>query len=433
MFKLRTALALAFALIVGVAAAQQSLTFWTSLTYPIDVEALQTIVDEFNAANPDLEVELVQVPGSDVNDVSKLMTAVAGGTGPDIYMLDRFTVAQRAAAGLLTDLGDRIDSGAADAFLEFAWNEVLFQGDAYGVPFDTDVRALYYNRDMIDAAGVDASALDPANGVPSLEDVERIAQALNETDDQGNYTQVGFIPWVGQGQPYTWGFAFGGDFYDEAACRLTPDSEEIVASMAWVDDWAGMLGRDEIVNYISTFSSGAGPIAWSGQIPPAQNPFITGRLGMVAEGDWFVANLERYAPDMEFGVTYLPSPTGEVASWSGGWAMVMPTGTEDEDAAYRFIEHITGTQGQRTYAEMTSHFPTRAELLEDDAIYEGRRAFLRTILDGSHARPALPVGGQYWGELRGAQEETVLDRMAPEEALERVVSRVQPRLDEYCD
>lgn len=429
----RLVLVLAASLLLGAAAAQTELTFWTSLTYPIDVEALQAIVDDFNAANDDVVVELVQVPGSDVNDVSKLMTAVAGGTGPDIYMLDRFTVAQRAAAGLLTDLSDRVPADAGDAFLDFAWNEVLFQGAPYGVPFDTDVRALYYNRDMIADAGLDASALDPANGVPSLDEIERIAQALDQTDDAGNYTQIGFIPWVGQGQPYTWGFAFGGDFYDEAACELTPDAPEIVDSMAWVDDWAGMLGRDEVVNFVSTFSSAAGPIAWSGQIPPAQNPFITGRLGMVAEGDWFVANLERYAPDMDFGVTYLPSPTGEVASWSGGWSMVIPTGTENEDAAFRFIEHITGPEGQRTYAEMTSHFPTRTSLLEDDAIYQDRRAFLRTILDGSHSRPALPVGGQYWGELRGAQEETVLDRMTPRAALERVADRVQPRLDEYCD
>lgn len=422
----------AAALIGGTAVAQQQLTFWSSLTYPIDVEALEAIVADFNEQNDDLEVEFVQVPGEDVTDVSRLMTAVAGGTGPDVYMLDRFTVAQRAASGLLVELTDRA-AGDADAFLDYAWEEVRFDDGVYGVPFDTDVRALYYNVDMLEEAGIDPSELDPEDGVPSLERVREIAAQLDQTDEDGNYTQVGFIPWVGQGQPYTWGFAFGGDFYDEQACRVTPTDENVVASMQMVQDVALDLEPNRIQNYISTFSSGAGPIAWSGQIPPAQNPFITGRLGMVVEGDWFVANLERYAPDMSYGITYIPNHDGRVSSWSGGWSMVVPEGTEDVDAAYRFIEYITGPEGQRTYAEMTSHFPTRTELVEDASIYEGQRAFLRTILDGTTSRPPLPVGGQYWGELRSAQEQVVLDRMTPTEALERVESRVQPRLDEYCE
>src|SRR5688572_24388716 len=71
--------------------------FWTEHTEP-DLSAMQMIVDNFNAENADVQVSLVQVVG-DETDITKLMTAVRGGVGPDIYLLDRFTVAQRAAEG----------------------------------------------------------------------------------------------------------------------------------------------------------------------------------------------------------------------------------------------------------------------------------------------------------------------------------------------
>src|SRR3954447_11809199 len=70
-------------------------TFWTSHTEP-DLTGLKKIVDAFNSENSDVQAEMVQVVGSET-DTTKLMTSVRGGVGPDVYMLDRFTVAQRAA------------------------------------------------------------------------------------------------------------------------------------------------------------------------------------------------------------------------------------------------------------------------------------------------------------------------------------------------
>src|SRR5438045_3894055 len=74
--------------------------FWTTHTQKTDVSGLQHIVDGFNSENKDVQAKLVQVVGNET-DTTKLMTAVRGGTGPDVYMLDRFIVAQRAADGVL--------------------------------------------------------------------------------------------------------------------------------------------------------------------------------------------------------------------------------------------------------------------------------------------------------------------------------------------
>src|SRR5438094_4517737 len=147
--------------------------FWTSHTPP-DTDSEQNIVNSFNKQSKTTCVKMVAVPGSET-DIAKLTTAVRGGTGPDIYELDRFTVAERAAAGVLTDLSTYGAADLASNYLDFAWKEALFKGKPYALPDDTDARVLYYNKDMMQAAGVDASQLDIAKGAPTIDTIRTIA------------------------------------------------------------------------------------------------------------------------------------------------------------------------------------------------------------------------------------------------------------------
>ncbi len=140
---------------------------------------------------------MVAVPGSET-DIAKLTTAVRGGTGPDVYELDRFTVAERAAAGVLTDLTQYGAADLASNYLDFAWKEALFKGKPYALPDDTDARVLYYNKDMLQAAGVDASQLDIAKGAPTVDLIRSLASKLNKKVN-GKYTVVRSRPCSGTG------------------------------------------------------------------------------------------------------------------------------------------------------------------------------------------------------------------------------------------
>ena len=82
--------------------------------------------------------------------------------------------------------------------MPYAWNEVAYEGHPYGLPLDTDARAIFYNKDMVRQAGIDPSLLDPSRGPMSLDQFKQIALKLNKKDAHGNYTQVGFVPWDGR-------------------------------------------------------------------------------------------------------------------------------------------------------------------------------------------------------------------------------------------
>src|SRR5947209_19735849 len=205
----------------GCNAGTTQVLFWTSHTPP-DTDSMKHMVDAFNKQSTTSCVKMVAVPGSET-DIAKLTTAVRGGTGPDVYELDRFTVAERAAAGVLEDLTPYGAANMSGNYLDFAWKEALFKGKPYALPDDTDARVLYYNKDLLQAAGVtDLSALDMSKGAPTIDTIRGMANKVNKKVN-GKYTVVGFAPRLNQEWHYTWGFAYGGSFFDAASCKVPAD------------------------------------------------------------------------------------------------------------------------------------------------------------------------------------------------------------------
>jgi multiple sugar transport system substrate-binding protein len=401
--------------------------FWTTHTPP-DLDALQMIVDAFNAENADLQVTLTPKVGGET-DTTALMTAVRGGVGPDVYMLDRFIVAQRASEGVLQDLSE---FGAdISAYIPFAQAEATFQGTPFALPFDTDARALFYNVGMLQEAGIDPAELDIANGPITWDQLAEFANQLNETDADGNFTRMGYAGYTQQEWHYTYGFAFGGTFFDEAACEVTPDNEGVVAGLQWLYDYVAALDPQKVNAFAGPQRVGVVP-----PVPEEQQYFLTERVGFIINGDWYLNVLPEFAPDIEYGLTVIPVPAegDESATWAGGWSMVIPQGAANPEGAWRFMQYIAGEPGQRTYTTETAHLPTFSSLLEDAELFPDPQHlfFAQTLLPTAKNRPPLPVGARYWNELTSAQERIYLNQEEPAVALATVKERVQPDLAEFC-
>ncbi len=279
----------------------RKVTFWSAFTDP-DKTVLMGMVDTFNAQSTDFQVEYVSTPPEQVTDSTKLMTAVRGGTGPDVYHLDRFIVAQRAAGGLLQDLSEFPDAvDYMSNYLDFAKAEASYNGSPYALPFDTDARALYYNKTMLQSVGVDPAEFDQANGPLTWDRVAEVAALLDVKDSNGNYTQMGFVPWVNQGWHYTYGFSWQGCVLRWG--RLLGDSGRSQDRRS-VPVGAGLLqrprrGRRQRVRR-SVDAAG---------FPGQQHPFILDTLAMQITGDWVIAQLAQYSPDKDYGITWMPVPS----------------------------------------------------------------------------------------------------------------------------
>ena len=371
---------------------------------------------------------MVQVTGAET-DATQLITAVRGGTGPDVYMLDRFTVAQRASDGLLEDLTQFGDDPLA-GFIPFAAEEATWDGAPYALPFDTDTRALYYNIGMLEEAEIDPAPLDPANGPITWDTLKEIANQLN-VEEGDTYSRLGIVPWQtwanGQAWHYTYGFSFGADFYDEEGCQVTPTDPANVEAFQYVYDWAGELGPDTVQAFSAADQDP--------NLPSEQGPFFTEQVGFIISGDWLIANAVDYAPDLNYGITNIPVAEEGCRVHHLGGRLVAgdPRGCQEPRRWVRV--HVVhgrrgGTADLRNRDRRT--FPRWRALQTEEGLLDERHQFFADLLPNAQSRPPLPVGALYWDELSTAWNATYLNEGTPDQLLQTVQDRVQPQLDQFC-
>ncbi|MGH2562638.1 MAG: extracellular solute-binding protein, partial [Thermomicrobiales bacterium] len=284
-----------------------------------------------------------------------------------------------------------------------------------------------YNRAMLTEAGIDPEEFAPAAGPLTWTRVAEIAANFDVKDSSGNFTRMGFVPWASQGHAYTWGFSYGGTFFDEAACAVTPDDPKIVEAFQWVYDYCAALGPQQV----SAFGS---PSMERG-FPPQEHPFIQGRLAMQIAGDWVTKHMEAYAPDADYGITYIAVPNAEDApsTWAGGWSVVMPQGAQNPEEAMEFMRYIAGEEGLRANVQGVGTLPTWQSLLEETDLFDERQVFFaQDLLPIAKNRPPLPVGALYWDELQAAWQAVYLNEEEPGPALQTVKERVNERLQGFC-
>jgi multiple sugar transport system substrate-binding protein len=349
-----------------------------------------------------------------------------------VYMADRFTVPQRAAEGVLAELPADVAGMSAD-YLPFAWAETQFKGKTYALPFDTDARALWYNKDLITAAGEDPAALDISKGPATIDAVTKIADKVTKKDASGNYDVMGWMPAgpgaggnpgaFDQGWHYTRGFVNNATFADLAACKVTPTDPGVVAGYQFMYDWAKAHDPQKVARWVTT------------NLPPnppaAQNPLWTGKLAMTISGDWRIAEAAKYAPNGHYGFTFIPVPKAgdKGATWAGGWSMALIPDSKAQDQAITFMKYIAGPEGQKVYTKESTHLPTLNALLADASLYDPLHKQFLDLLPTAKSRPPLAVGAAYWDALTSAQGSVELNSKTPDAALKEVQDAVQPQLD----
>ncbi|MGX1827279.1 ABC transporter substrate-binding protein [Paenibacillus taichungensis] len=391
-----------------------TVTMWHGLT-SIDLDNLNKVVKAFEEKNPTIKMKLVYTESSEGSD-QKLLTAVAGGNPPDVALFDRFKVGTWAAQGSLTDLSSMAaESGIRkEMYYPFAWEESSYQGKLYAMPMDTDSRLLVYNKDHFTEVG-----LDPNKPPQTIAELEAAAEKLTIKDGK-RFKRIGFIPWYSQGWLYTWGWTFGGEFQDATTGKITANDPKVVEALQWMTDF----GKKYNVEDIAGFTSAAGT--------EEMDPFISGQVSMKISGNFTVKGIEKFKPDLDYGVAPIPTPTGtNFTTWSGGGSAIIPKGAKNVAAAWKFLEFLGKEEGQ-TLLNADSQISVIDSVndkygYKDDPIM---KEFIK-ILPNSHNRPVIPEGQLLWNELASATEKATRGNGTPKENLDRVTEIVNKALEKY--
>jgi len=202
----------------GSAPADEAITieWWTINLKSTFGEIMQSYIDEYEAANPNVTIEWVDVPGNEV--AQKYATALAGGNAPDaanIYEMARFIENQAVLA--LDDLVPEEDQEAFGGF----WEAGAIGGNHYAIPWYTSfARPVVVNGNLANAAGVDLSA-PPA----TWQEVFEIGRGAQDAWSAGVY------PWVDCWDPKSWSFEEGLEVISADGQEATVNTPEWAAHM----------------------------------------------------------------------------------------------------------------------------------------------------------------------------------------------------------
>ncbi|MEV0642435.1 extracellular solute-binding protein [Streptomyces sp. NPDC050619] len=236
----------------------------------------------------------IERTGFDTSDLAnKTLLAAQQGNSPDVLVVDNPVVSTLAEAGVLTSTDDnKLDTSKADPNLLAAGQS---GGKTYGTPIGANTLALYYNKEVLKAAGVD---------IASVEDWTSLTAALAKVKKAGKkgitFSAIGTEEGSFQFLPWFWG----------AGAELTAlDSGQAVSALALWKDWlAEDYAPNSVLNNTQTTS-------WQ--------EFATGDYAFGENGTWQLANAEKAGFD--YGVIPVPAADGGSASApTGGEFVTVP-------------------------------------------------------------------------------------------------------------
>ncbi len=393
-----------------------TIQFWNALTFGQPKEAMTALTEDFNQSQDEIYVEKLDVAGWMMEQ--KVLTATAGRVPPDVVLFDRFRVAAFAERGAFQPFDRYLGSYAIDGdnFFSTCWNEGIYQDHVFCLPFNTDVRVLYYNRALFREAG-----LDPDKPPRTWKELREYSQKLTKRDDEGHLTQVGFVPILGNTWFYLYGWQKGGEFMSTDGKEITADHPKLIEAMQWIVDFMDQYG----ITDIEVFRSGFGGAT-------EKHEFLEEKEAMVGEEGFLLSLIQRYNPDLDFDVAPLPSPEDGVhATWSGGFGFVLPKGTEHSEAVMKFCRYMLSTSVQKKFGKISQQIPANKHAARSD--YFLNDPYWRVFIEEmkySRYRPVTPVGDLLWTELDRAMQLCIYHKKTPEKALTEVDQKVQKALDD---
>jgi multiple sugar transport system substrate-binding protein len=397
------------------------ITFWHFWGSPARRTAIRRVIGEFGQQYPNIKVNETFVPFADI--FTRNIAAVAAGSGmPDVIVESRGELRTRAANQIQTSLAEfaRRDGVTGDPFWKFTWDEATVNGEPYGLPYETDIRILYYNK----AAFADAG-LDPEKPPTNWTELEAFADKLDKKD--GNKLErIGFYPLIGGVGLDSWAYCNGGD-WQTADLQPTLNRKENVEALAWIKKWADRYGKSNVDAFRGSFGQGN------------QDGFMSGRMANLPDIQGYTTQLNFYNPkfetsdkkDLGYGVAALPTAPGQKpGSFSGGFVMANPRGSKNREQAWEFIKYMAFV-GQRGWSRDTFSVPTIEKMAKEDPSLTAAPNWKFFVDAMSYGRPS--VYNPYYPTMMGdlitpAQDDVLVRGRSPQEALDSAQQKAEQEI-----
>ncbi len=306
-------------------------------------EVISGLVDEFMKQYPGVTVKV-----SDQQQDTKIAQVVATSSKLDV-MITNVNNTLGTLCKSMVDLQPYMDRDGVseDDYQGIFASLTKYEDRRCSLPTTSDVYGLYYNTEMLAAAGFTAPP-------KTLQELETMALKLTTYNEDGSIKTLGFNPLIGFGQmtPATLGQAAGAQWMADGKGSVASDPNW-TKLIEWQKGFVDEIGYDKL----KAFSAAAGDEF------SAENPFQTGRIAMSLDGEWRVAFIADQAKDLPYATAPVPVLEGSGQEYGGGFAGAADIGisskSQNKEAAWALVKFLSNdTDAAVTYANGFKNIPT---------------------------------------------------------------------------
>lgn len=372
-----------------------------------EAEVLEEIIADFNESQDEIVVKGVSSP-----DQQKQLTSMSSSSG-SFDISDNFgnNVGAWASKGVLAPLDDAIAAEGIDVddFIPSAMDQMSYDGTTYALPIAIHSFQLLYNKTLLDAAGITPPT--------TMDELAAAAQKLTVVES-GKITQLGLGSANDSTTLTTLGFAFGGSWDDKDG--PTPADAGNLEALDWYqENIVEPVGSDAL----STFVSG------QGEYLSAQDPFFSGKVAMIIDGEWRAASAGKVAPELDWGVTAIPAASPELENNTQVTAstLFIPANSKHKEEAAKFLAYLVSDEPMEKFSLALGNLPGRESLTGSD-VYADLENFgvwaEAATSPNAQSLASAPYSAEYAADLKTAFDEVVRLTSTPEDAIATVESRM---------
>ncbi len=393
------ALFVALVIFLGVQAsyaAPVELRFWWN-EQPAFVEVMQSIIEEFNTANPEIKVTLEPV----ADWRAKLAVAVAGGAGPDVAIIFSGDVQSFAASGILLPLNRYLDASYTDGLHPAHQALITHQGNQVALPLTLTTIALVYNEDVFAESGL-AAPPDSTDSMWTWDEFSEVARLLTIHLTGGNSEVQAAGAALGSSDFWRlpWFYQAGATLLNESQTQAAINSAEALDALEYLHD---LYAR--------------------GFVKSDQNPLSLSQrqVGMAIMGHWDVSRIYDADSDANLGATFLPYGAQPAVGLGGDFVAALSY-TEHPMEAVKFVKFLTSPEVTSRYGALRNYISPWRGVSPDYSpqiralmpIYEQQALFAspKLVVDRGH-----PQYGQMVSVFQSEFNEAVNGNKTPIEAL----------------
>lgn len=408
---------------------------WSGQQYEGPTGMIARIGDAFQAKNPHMTVAASNL-GSDI--ITKLITASAGGTPPDVVILfnssgQLYRLAHQGVIAAMQDVAGNEIGKVKDWVHPNVWDLGLYRGKVYGLPLWTQASALMWHKAHFREVGLDPEKVP----VGTLEELPSVGQKLSkrELGAGSPYTRLGFWDgWFGGNTHLAlmrYSAALGGQWVDAQGSKVTANSPNNVRALEWIVNTLRLLDFPRVQEFQASLGSISG------------GPYLAGRYSMWPDGPWRLRTLQLFNLERDdFGVGPLPAPAGLTGGFDYHYGDIpgIPKGARQGAAGWRFVRFLTGFDGEETYADLlliqpqvpiSEKFTKGAAFKKVLAEYPGYDVWLEHFFGAKRlvTPPKIPTAEGYLATLKTFVDQAVKGELSARDALGQANAGAQSELE----